>query len=212
MIIQDKYVFVHIIVNKLFTDADSSPRPTFQSRSMRFLAFGPCPLRTEFVVGVRPRFHLRTFPRETAPQTVSIIAGTGGGAGRGTVSRASAKNGWPREAKPLQCPRRPLDTCPGGGEPIAEAKWFPRSYRAENGGTKQRLGSVPARNSSPVLALRATPIPSVRGLRRMRRNENSAGLRIDLHESNRVAYPENMGLFLAAPNLTRTHCAGPATR
>src|SRR5208283_660073 len=100
----------------------------------------------------------------------------------------AAKNGWPGEAVRPQCRRRPLDTGPGGGGPSAEAKWFPRSCRAENGGTRLRPGSVPARKSSPALAPRATRIPSVRGLRRRRRNENNAGLRIDLHGSSRVAY------------------------
>ncbi len=103
-------------------------------------------------------------------------------------------NGWLREAAQPQCHRRPLDTYPGGSGPSAEAKWFPRSCHAENGGTRQRPGSVPARKFFPVLAPRATLIPSVRGLRRTRRNENSEGLRIGLHESSQGTYAENMWL------------------
>src|ERR1035437_4763149 len=116
-------------------------------------------------------------------------------------------NGWPREAAPPQCHQRPLDTYPGGSEPSAEAKWFPRSCPAENGGMRQRPGSIPARKFFPVLALPATLIPSVRGLRRTRQNENTAGLRIGHLESSRGAYAENMRLG-AASNLTRTQCAG----
>src|SRR5208282_5012683 len=123
-----------------------------------------------------------------------------------------ARNGSPREAVRPQCLRKHLDTCPGGGGPIAEAKWFPRSCRAENGETKPRPGSVPARKSSLVLALRATPIPSVRGLRKTRRNGNNASLRIDLRESSRGAYAENMRLFLAGGILPELSPLWPANR
>jgi hypothetical protein len=68
---------------------------------------------------------------------------------------------------------------------MATAKWFRRSSRAENGGKKQRPESALAETSFPALAPRATPIPNVRELRRMRRNGSSAGLRAILRGSNR---------------------------
>ena len=101
-----------------------------------------------------------------------------------------AMNGWPREGARPQRRQRPLDTCPDGAGQIAAGKWFPRSYRAENGGTQQRPGLAPAGKFSPALATRATLIPNVRGLQRTRRNGSSADLRIGLPESNRVAYAE----------------------
>jgi hypothetical protein len=115
-------------------------------------------------------------------------------------------SGWPPEAARPQRHQKPLDTYPYGSEPIAEAKWFRRGCHAENGGTRQRPGSVPARKFFPVPARRATLFPSVRGLRRTRQNENSAGLRIGLHESSRAAYAENPRLEDAS-NLSRPQCA-----
>jgi hypothetical protein len=46
--------------------------------------------------------------------------------------------------------------------------------------------SAPEEMSFPALAPRATPIPSVRGLRRTRRNGSNAGLHVSLFGSNRV--------------------------
>jgi hypothetical protein len=51
-----------------------------------------------------------------------------------------ARNGSPREAAQPQCPQRLLDTYPDGGGQIAVAKRFPRSCRAENGGTTRQPG------------------------------------------------------------------------
>jgi hypothetical protein len=101
-----------------------------------------------------------------------------------------AMNGWPRGAARPQCLQRPLDTCRDAAGPIAAGKWFPRSCRAGNGGTKQRPGSVPAEKSSPALVPLTTLIPSARGLRRTRRNESSASLRTGLRKSNQVEHSE----------------------
>lgn len=84
------------------------------------------------------------------------------------IRRLRALNEWPREvARAL--PQAPLDIFPVDAGQIAARKWFSRSYRAENGGTQQRPGSVSAGKFFPALALRATLIPSVRGFQRTRR-------------------------------------------
>lgn len=94
--------------------------------------------------------------------------------------------GAPRGAARQRCRRRSPDIRPDASRLIAIVKWFRRSCRAENGGTKQPPESDPEEMSFPVLAPRAKPIPSVRGLRRTRRSGSSAGLRISLRGSNRV--------------------------
>jgi hypothetical protein len=97
-----------------------------------------------------------------------------------------AIGGAPHGAARRRRRRRSPDIHPGASRPIVTAIWFRRSCRAENGGTKQRPESAPEEMSFPVLPPEATPIPSVRGLRRTRRNGSSEGLRISLRGSNRV--------------------------
>jgi hypothetical protein len=99
-----------------------------------------------------------------------------------------AIGGAPHGAARRRRRRRSPDIHPGASRPIVTAKWFRRSCRAENGGTKQRPESAPEEMSFPVLPPEATPIPSVRGLRRTRRNGSSEGLRISLRGSNRVTF------------------------
>lgn len=100
--------------------------------------------------------------------------------GRRATGGSSFEAGRPR----LQ--QRLLGRHRGGVRLSGAAKRYPLGCRAGNGGRKQQPGSILAERSFPALARRARQIPSVRALRRMRRNGSNAGLHVSLFGSNRA--------------------------
>src|ERR1700674_1516308 len=109
-----------------------------------------------------------------ARESVSVFRG------RRATGGSSLETGRPR----LQ--QRLLGRHRGGVRLSGAAKRYPLGCRAGNGGRKQQPGSILAGRSFPALAWRARQIPSVRALRRMRRNGSNAGLHVSLFGSNRV--------------------------
>ena len=99
--------------------------------------------------------------------------------------------------------QKPRDIYPDAATRIAAEKWSPRNCLVENGGTKQRPGSGPARKFSPALAQPARSVPSAREPRRTPRNGSSASLLPVLRRSNQVEHSESLKTVLAALNRSR---------
>ena len=115
--------------------------------------------------------------------------GAAEGAARGSVSAFQgrrATGGSSLEAGQPQLQQRLLGRHRGGERLSGAAKRYPLGCRAGNGGRKQQPGSILAERSFPARARRARQIPSVRALRRMRRNGSNVGLHVSLFGSNRV--------------------------
>jgi len=115
-------------------------------------------------------------------------SGPAEGAARGSVSAFRGRRatvGSSLEAGRPRLQQRLLGKHRGGVRLTGAAKRYPPGCRAGNGGRKQQPGSILAERSFRALAPRARQIPSVRALRRMRRNGSNAGLHVSLFGSNR---------------------------